>query len=148
MKRAIIFYFLAQLASPAFAATLITVDQLKKEIVASQSERDTMIAGHLVTLELTERLSASNLAALEAQLPGPESRRALAMLADQATFLAPPAAEIPKDPAPNFAEQRNILSKTIEYVRVMQIRLPNLLAQRETIHFEDRGVITKHTCHT
>ncbi len=137
MKRAILFCLIVKFACSAFAATSITVDQLNNEVVASQRERDSKIAAHISTLHLTERLSAAKLAAMEAVLPGPESRQALVMLADQSEFLNPPAAEMPNTPAPSFADQRAIISRTIDYVRLMEARLPNLLAARETIHFED-----------
>ena len=73
------------------------------------------LAGTLSTLELSERLSAPRLTALEASLPGPESRQALVVLADQAEFLNLPAAEMPNNPAPGFADQRAMVAKTIEY---------------------------------
>ncbi len=137
MKRVILFCLLGQLSIPVFAADRVTVDQLSSRVTASRGERDAKIAGRLAAMELTERLNAAKLAALESALPGPESRRALVVLADQATFLDPPPAEIPNQPAPTFAQQREIISKTIDYVRVMQIRIPNLFATRDTIHFED-----------
>lgn len=126
-----------QLPVFSFAASRATVDELNKLIVSSQKDSDSKIAGRLAVLELTERLSDSKLAAMEAALPGPESRQALVMLADQAAFLMPPAAEIPQKPAPSFANQRAMIAKAIEYVRRMEERLPNLFALRDTIHFED-----------
>ncbi len=128
---------LSQLSVFSFAADRVTVDELNKVVVSSRGEHDSKIAGRLTAMELTERLNASKLAAMEATLPGPESRRALVMLADQAAFLDPPPAEIPKTPPPTFAEQRAIIAKTIEYVTAMESRLPNLFATRDTIHFED-----------
>lgn len=137
MKSAILFCLIVSFAWPAFAETNITVDQLYKEVAASHGEHDGKIAAHIATFHLSERLSATKLSAMEAVLPGPESRQALVMLADQAEFLNPPAAEMPNNPAPSFADQRAMVTKTIEYVRGMQLRLPDLLANRETIHFED-----------
>jgi hypothetical protein len=135
----LVFIFLCflQLSAFTFAANRVTVDELSKLIASSKGDQDSKIAGHLSTIELSERLNAAKLASMEAALPGPESRRALVMLADQATFLAPPASEIPNNPIPGFAEQRAMIAKTIEYVRVMQVRLPDLFANRDTIYFED-----------
>jgi VWFA-related protein len=137
MKRAILFLVLGLIDSRAFAATRITVDQLNKEIAASKGQSDSKIAGHLSSIQLTERLGATELTSMEAALPGPESRQALVILADQAAFLALPPAEIPTSPPPSFADQRAIIGKAIEYVRAMQLRIPNLIATRDTIHFED-----------
>ena len=137
MKRAMLFCLVVNFGWSAFAATSITVDQLNKEVFASQRESDSKVAARISTLHLTERLSGAKLTAMEAALPGPESRQALVMLADQSEFLNPPAAEMPNTPAPSFADQRAIISRTIDYVTSMELRLPNLLATRETIHFED-----------
>lgn len=137
MRKTIFIWLLCQITVSVFAANRVTVEQLNREIVSSQGKQDAKIASRLSVLELTERLSASRLAAMETALPGPESRQALVMLADQAVFLDPPAAEIPQNPTPSFAEQRTIIAKTVDYVTAMKHRLPNLFATRDTIHFED-----------
>jgi VWFA-related protein len=137
MKKAVLIWLLIQLPGSAFAASRMTVDQLNREIASSHEKRDTKIASRLFDMELTERLSAAKLAALEKALPGPESRRALVLIADQAAFLNPPPTEIPNEPAPSFEQQRAIIAKTVDYVSQMVHRLPNLFALRDTIHFED-----------
>ncbi len=136
-KKAILIALATQLAVSVFAASRVTVDQLNAIVTTTKGERDSKIAGRLAGMELTERLSASKLAVLESSLPGQESRRALLLLADQATFLNPPEADIPKDPPPSFEQQRVIIAKAIEYVKSLQLKLPNMFAQRDTIHFED-----------
>lgn len=141
MKRAVLLLVLSQISTLAFASNRVTVDQLSKLVAASQGARDSKIAERVAALELTERLSAVQLKALEASLPGPESRRALVALADQAEFLAPPAAEIPNQPVPSMEEQREITAKAIEYVKSTLHRLPNLIARRDTIRFEDTPAV-------
>lgn len=141
VKRALFFCFLAQFAITAFASSRVTVDQLTKVVAASKSQRDSKIAARLATMELTERLNAANLSALEEALPGPESRRALVVLADQAEFLAPPPAEIPSQPAPSLEQQREIMARAIEYFKTTLHRLPNLIARRDTIRFEDSPAV-------
>ena len=143
MKRAILFILLGQLSIPLFASDHLTVEQLTKLVAASKTERDSKIAGRLAMMELTERLSAAKLADLESALPGPESRRALVALADKATFLAPPQAELPNLPAPSLEEQREITGKAIEYVKTTLHRLPNLIARRDTIRFEDSPAVLR-----
>lgn len=138
MVRALLVWLLTQFAVAAFAATRVTVDQLNRIVVSSHAKPDARIAGRLQGLELTERLSAARLAAFQALLPGPLSRRALVVLADQAAFFPPPSAEMPRLPAPDLAQQREIISRAIGYVNDTLHRLPNLFALRDTIHFEDR----------
>ena len=137
MAKAIPLLLLAQLAVSAFAGSRVTVDQLNRFIASNHGKRDGRIAGRLNGLELTERLSPPALAALEAALPGPESRRSLVVLADQAAFFDPPAAEIPNLPAPSLEQQRDITAKAVDYVNATLHRLPNLFALRDTIRFED-----------
>jgi hypothetical protein len=137
MKKAILIWLVIQLTVSAFASGRVTVDQLNRVVVSSHGKPDAKIAERLFGLELTERLSAAKLAALEAALPGPKSRRALVALADQATFLDPPPAEIPNQPAPSFEQQRDMMARAIDYVKTTLHRLPNLFASRDTIRFED-----------
>jgi VWFA-related protein len=128
---------ISQLTGLSFAAKRITVDELNQLIASNRAERDARIAQRLHNLELTERLTAKSLAGLEASLPGPESRRALVVLADLAEFQAPPPAEIPNRPAPSFEQQREITARAVDYVEKTLRRLPNLIANRDTIRFED-----------
>lgn len=138
MRKAIFFAFLILLATaPAFAAKNVTVEQLSREIASSAKKKDGKIADHLYDLQLMERLSAQKLAALEAALPGPESRRALVALSDQAEFLDPPAAEIPNQPAPSIDQQRAIIAKAVDYAAATLHRLPDLFAREDTIRYED-----------
>ena len=121
---------------PAFAKS-VTVEQLSREIASSRKKSDSKIAGRLYSLQLTERLSTQKLNTLEAALPGPDSRRALVALADQAEFLDPPAAEIPNQPAPGFQQQREIMAKAVDYAAATLHRLPDLFARRDTIRYQD-----------
>ncbi len=148
MSKATIVLLVALLAAPmAFAAKRVTVEQLSREVASLSKKKDAKVAGRLYGLELTQRLSAKKLAALEAKLPGPKSRQALVALADQSEFLDPPPAEIPNKPAPSFAEQRAIIARSITYVEGMLKRFPNLFARRDTIRYEDipAGVRSERT---
>jgi VWFA-related protein len=137
MSKPIFLALLALLTLPPAFAKNVTVEQLSREIASSGKKKDGKIAGHLYDLQLTERLSAKKLAALEAALPGPESRRALVALADQAEFLDPPAAEIPNQPAPGIDQQRAIIAKAVDYATATLHRLPDLFARQDTIRYED-----------
>ncbi len=142
-RKAILILLFGHLAASAFGAKGITVEQLNNEVAASHGKQDKKIADRLFKLELTERLSAAKLAEMEAALPGPESRRALVALADQAEFLPPPPADIPNQPAPSFEQQREITAKAIDYVMKTLRRLPNVIARRDTIRFEDMPAVLK-----
>jgi hypothetical protein len=71
---------------------LVTVERLK-QVLAADKDDDTVLSQHLSYLKLTERLSSANLAALENNLPGAQSRLALTALTDESAFLNLPAAE-------------------------------------------------------
>jgi VWFA-related protein len=124
-------------AVQAHAVKSVTVEQLRGEVGSFSKRSDAKAAERLYDLQLSERLSTHLLSALEAALPGPKSRQALVALADQAEFLDPPSAEIPNQPQPEVAQQRAIIAKSIDYVKGMLDRLPNLYANRDTIRFED-----------
>ncbi|MGA2539583.1 MAG: hypothetical protein ABSF53_26485 [Terracidiphilus sp.] len=75
-------------------------------------------------------------ARLEADLPGPEARRALSTLADVSQFLDLPAADLLPTPAPDQATQVAMLTLTRDYVVKTIHKLPNFYATRETVNFE------------
>jgi VWFA-related protein len=141
MRKLALLLFLAGIALPAFAATNITVEQLQQVLAAAHGKPnakvDAKLARQLSGLELTERLSAATLSRWVADLPGPESRRSLVLLADAAAFLNPPATEIPATPAPDFAAQRRMIALTVDYVSKTLHQLPNFFATRDTVRFED-----------
>jgi len=122
----------------AAAPEKVTVDQLEQALSVAHGKADAEMAQALVSLELTERLSAARLAHLKADLPGERSQQALAILADQSAFLPPPDDEIVADPTPDSAATRQMLVQIVNYVNTTVRQLPNLMAIRETSGFEDR----------
>lgn len=137
MRKLALLWLLAQVALPAFAAKRVTVDQLERLVASDHGKSDAKTAQRLYDLELTERLSTTKLATLEAALPGPESRRSLVALADQAVFLDPPPAEIPATATPDLEAQRQMMAQAVDYAANTIHQLPNLFATRDTIRFED-----------
>ena len=137
MRRAVVFWLLAQFAASALGAQRLSVEQLNRLVASSREKQDAKVAERLSDAELTERLSAANLAAFETALPGPESRRALVALADQAEFLDPPPADILNQPAPSLDQQHAMIAKSIEYVGGILHRLPNFFARQDTIRYQD-----------
>jgi len=125
------------MAVPALAAKRVTVDQLEQALAAAHGKPDAKVAEQLSELELTERLSEDKLSRWVADLPGPESKRSLVVLADVSAFLDPPAAEIPSTAAPDIAMQRRLIALTTGYVSKTIRQLPNFFATRDTIRFQD-----------
>ena len=116
----------------------VTVAQLEQALAEARSLPDAEAARQLSGLELVERLNSVKLAQLKADLPGDKAREQLVILADMAAFLAPPATEILADPIPAPEETRKMLTLIVSYINNTARQLPNLLAVRETIGFEDR----------
>lgn len=121
-------------ALPAWCAKKITVEQLKGELTSLQRARktDADVVTALEQLELREQLTRTTMHELEALLPGPKAQRQLRCLAVQSAVLSPPAAEIPNLPPPDFAAQKGILAKTVQYVRNVYMHNPHLLASKTT----------------
>ena len=143
MAKLAILLLLAVSTLPALAAKetpleAITVRQLEVRLAAAQGVHDAELAHQLSGLELTERLSATRFARLNAVLPGDKAREALLILADTAAFLDPPDDEIPDDPTPDPAALRQMMAKIVTYVNTTVRQLPNLIASRDTTGFEDR----------
>ena len=61
----------------------------------------------------------------------------LVALGDASAFLASLTAEIPANPAPDLTEQRRIISLTADYPGRTITKLPNFLATRTTVRYED-----------
>ena len=137
MKRFAWILVVLLLASLAWAAKRVTVDQLEQILNASQGKPDAEVAWHLSDLELTERLSSTRLARLKASIPDEKVQAALVVLADASEFRDPPAAEIPATAPPDLAAQRRMLALTVSYVGKTIPLLPNFLATRVTSRFED-----------
>jgi VWFA-related protein len=138
MRRLIILAFLVFLALPAFAVKRITVAQLEQVLATAHASSDAVVAEQIAGYELTERLSAIRYARLSAALPGEKARQALLALADSAEFHSLPPDDIPTTAAPDFAEQRRMMSLVVGHVTKAVHQLPNLFATRATTRFEDR----------
>lgn len=121
----------------AFALTPMTVAQLEQTLIADRDESDAKRAEQLAGFELTERVSAARLARWEADYRGKRTQEELVELADASSFLDLPPSEIPAMAAPDREAERQMLSRVIDYAAKVIPKLPNFLATRETIHFED-----------
>jgi VWFA-related protein len=135
MRKLAMYGFVVVMALPAFAGQRVTVTELEHVLSAARGSSDTEIARKLEDMELTERLSPAKLAHWRAGLPGEKAQQALLALADQSAFLDPPAADIPTTATPDLAEQRRIMTLTVDYLRKALPLLPSLFATRTTTRF-------------
>jgi VWFA-related protein len=131
---------LLAITAQSAAARSVTVSQLERTLASAHGKSDKRTAELLSSLTPTERIGTTTFARWQPLLPGPESRRELVILADQSAFLPPPPAEIPSLAPPNLEKQRQILALAVDYAARSVHLLPNFLATRETIHFEDNPV--------
>ncbi len=121
---------------PRVPTKRVTVQELEQMLGAASKDNDGELAEQLAGLELSERLSSSQLSLWQDRLRGKKSRAALAALADESAFLDPPALEIPLDPAPDLDAQRQMLSRTVRYLHEVIPKLPDFFATRTTTQYE------------
>ena len=121
---------------PRVPTKRVTVQELEQMLGAVGEEHDGELAEQLAGLELSERLSSSQLSLWQDRLRGKKSRAALAAVADESAFLDPPALEIPLDPAPDLDAQRQMLSRTVKYLHEVIPKLPDFFATRTTTQYE------------
>jgi hypothetical protein len=137
VEKLVLLMVLAALAQSSFAADHVTVQQLEKAVAEARGMADKDAAQRLTALELTERLSTTRLAKLEADLPGEHTRMALLAAADASAFLNLPATDILRDAAPDSATQGKIMSAAADFVMATIPRLPDFSATRTTTRFHD-----------
>jgi VWFA-related protein len=118
----------------------VTVEQLEQILQAAHGKDGK--AQQLSTLELTERLSDARLATLTRELHGSNARDALEQIADQSEFLPPHRSEVPADPPPDPAAQKQILALVTEYLDHTLPKLPNFFASRSAIRFGETAEYT------
>jgi VWFA-related protein len=129
---------------PAFSAEYavgagekITVEQLERLVNQLHVMTDKEASQRLAKCKLTERLSTIQLEQLQKSLPGERSRSALLVIADVSAFLDLPAADRVFQAAPDQAAQRQILSRAVDFVVAATARMPDFLAGKKTLRFQD-----------
>ncbi len=139
MKRFAWILVVMMLASPAWAAKKITVQQLKDMLVSLQQGRktDAEVATELKQVELTEELTRSAMNSLVSYVSGPLSTEQIYVLEARSAVLPPPAVDLPATPAPDAAAQKAILDKAVDYTTKTYAQLPHLTATKTTIRFQD-----------
>lgn len=129
---------IAQLTAGKERAALrqMTVAQLIATVENLKGKPDVQAAKEIDDLQLTERLSSPKLAALSAQVTGPQSKSALMGVGDASVFLEPPKDEIPQNATPDLARQKQIMSLAVDYLKKINPKLPDFYAKRFTTSFE------------
>jgi VWFA-related protein len=130
----------AAMAIPAVAARRVTIAQLAETVSSAvgQHRSDEDIARQLGTLELSERLTETNLHHFAARLAlQPRTALALQMLADQSAFLDLPSDELPGTAPPDATAQQKMLEGARAYAVQTWSRLPNFFVARVTTSFDD-----------
>lgn len=139
MKRFGWILVLLMLASPAWAAKKITVQQLQDLLASLQQAKktDADVAAELKQVELSEELTRSAMNSMVQYVPGPYSTEQIYVLEARSAVLAPPASDLPATPAPDAAAQKAILDKAIDYATKTYAQLPSLNATKTTLRFQD-----------
>jgi VWFA-related protein len=140
MRQVLILAFLVMMALPSWAGRRISVAQLEQTLNADRvtHKTDAEIAGQIRNIELSERLTDTTLDRFSGQFAaGSQAALALLLLADRSSFLDPPASELPNTPAPDAATQQQLLEATQRFALQTLPRLPDFLATRTTLSFDD-----------
>jgi VWFA-related protein len=114
---------------PNPAVRLVTVEQLGQIVRPSPRE--------LPELQLTERLDTTRLSALSVTLHGETPRQQLTALADASAFLDPPPTTSPASTPLDAHAQQDLIARASAYLDAAIQKLPNLLATRTTIRYEE-----------
>jgi hypothetical protein len=139
MKRFGWILVLLMLATPAWAAKKITVQQLKDLLSSLQTGKkgDAEVASELQQVELSEELTRSTMNSLVDFVPGPLSTVQIYVLEAKSAVLAPPASDLPATAAPDAAAQKAMLDKATEYATKTLAQSPVLTATKTTVRFQD-----------
>jgi VWFA-related protein len=140
MQKALLLVFLATIALPSWTERRMSVAQLEQTLNADWAAHkpDAEIARRIRTVDLNERITDSTFDRLGRHFAsGSQPALALRLLADRSSFLDPPASELPATPAPDAATQQQLLDAAQRFALQTLPRLPNLLATRTTLSFDD-----------
>jgi hypothetical protein len=131
-------------ASPAWAAKNITVQQLKELLTTDQQAKksDADVANELKQAVLTEELTTPAMNSLAILVPGEATLEQIYVLQAKSAVLAPPASDIPTTAAPDAAAQKALLNKAMDYASKTYAQLPTVTATKTTIRFQDNASAT------
>ena len=124
----------------------VTVTQLDQMLSPSPRSRPDSSFGNrgrdetvesLSKVELTERLSLSELSHWTSEFQNKNVQQALTAVADTSAFLEPPATEISTQAPPDEAARQLMLTLVKDYLEQAIPRLPDFYATRTTVRYEE-----------
>jgi hypothetical protein len=124
-------------ASPAWAAKIVTVQQLKDMLVLMKQGKktDNEVSTLLKGIDLNEELTAAAKLSLLFMSPGPLTSEQLSVIEARTSMLAPPPSDLPDLPTPDDAAQRAILDKAIGFATKNDQQIPRLTAMKAVAHY-------------
>ena len=127
------------LTLPAIAATKVTVQQLDDRLneLYQQRKSDEATATKLKDLQLTEQLTTAEMNSFTRYAPGPLTTTQIRILAVDSSLLPPPPGDLPSDPTPDHPTQAAIMAKAVDYAAQQYAHLPKLVADKQTIRFQN-----------
>jgi hypothetical protein len=139
MKRLEWALILLLVATPAWSARKLTVQQLKDLLTSLQQAQktDIEVATELRDVELTEELTRATMNSLVPLVPGQLATEQIFVLEARSAVLAPPTTDLPASPAPDAASQKAILDNAIAYATKTFAQMPAVTATKTTRRFQD-----------
>lgn len=132
--------------TPAWAATKMTVDQLKETLVSLRQagKSDDEVATRLKEIELTEELTFTEKNRLLRYLPGDSSIEQLSILQGRSAFVVP-RADPAAPAAPDGGTQKALLSKVQDYAAIGIAQLPSFTAVKTISRYQDDVINTSNS---
>ena len=122
---------------PALPRTRVSAAQLPQELENLRSLSDAEAARRLAAIELADRLNRTALAEIKPLVRGEKASEEFTLLADNAEFLPSPVEDSSSIPAPDRHDQRLMLDRTLHYAGETMLALPNFIATRTTIGYQE-----------
>ncbi len=139
MKRFVVFALLVLFSAPCWSAPKkITVAELKEmlETMHKDNKGDADVAAALKQVQMSEMLTRPVMDEMSSMVPGQQSTEQMYVLEARSSMLPPPAADMPKDAAPDAAAQQAMLAKAGTFADSFQ-QLPAMTVTRTTLRFQD-----------
>jgi hypothetical protein len=137
MLKFAVFISLTIMALPVFASKRVSIKQFERGFTDAKTMSDSEQARWILGFELTERVNAARLARWSEKATGDQSRRALAVLADSATFQNLPQEDVSKSSALDDDGQQKLIALAREYIDSTLSKLPNFFAIEIVSTYED-----------
>lgn len=129
--------------APDPATQKVTVAQLSHMLHEMRGEPGSKVAHQLSRLELTERVDQATVESWMHESRSKNVRETLNALAEESAFNSPPSSDIGTAAPPNTDRQQKMIQKAAEYLDKAIPQLPNFMARRATIRYEEAPPVYK-----